>query len=171
MCKMSIAEVKEMKLKKFALLLVLVMVFASCEAAFAWGNRTGSRTGDAAVYGGIGGVLAGGFAYWLTGAATVLCPPVGIAAGLAFLGAGAYGALCEEKSVARDVTCLVLAPVVAGVAAVKAPKLAEWVFNIGVAATVSVPFVLAGEAIAGEIIEDWKKPDPNKPINVADIPY
>lgn len=117
--------------------------------------------GKSVVYG------VAGVAYWLAGVATVLCPPVGIAAGLGLLGAGVYGALREEKSVASDVTCLV----VAGVAAVKTPKLAELIFNIGVGATMSVPFVMAAEAIAGEIAEDWKKPDPNKPINVADIPY
>ena len=156
-----------MKLKKFAFLLVFVMLLASCESAFAWGNRTGSRRGDAAVYGVVGGVLAGGVAYWLAGAATILCPPVGIAAGLGLLGAGTYGALREEKSIASDVTCLVAAPVVAGVAAVKAPKLAEWIFNIGAGVAVSVPFLMAADAIADE----WKRPEQGAPVNVADIPY
>lgn len=155
-----------MKLKKFALMLVLVMVLASCEAAFAWGNRTGSRTGDAAVYGVAGGVIAGGVAYWLAGAATVLCPSVGIAAGLGLLGVGTYGALVDEKTIASDATCLVVAPVV-GVAAVKATKIAGGVLGISGGAVLSVPFTKATEAIADE----WKKPDPSKPVNVADIPY
>ena len=155
-----------MKLKKFALVLVLVMVLASCESAFAWGNRTGSRTGDAAVYGTVGGVLAGGVAYWLAGAATVLCPPVGIAAGLGLLGAGTYGALVDEKTIASDATCLAVAPVV-GVAAVKATKVAELVLEGGAIAVVSVPITKATEAVADE----WKKPDPAKPINFADMPY
>ena len=160
---------KFMKFKMFTLLLVLVMVMvmSSSGSAFAWGNRTGSRTGDAAVYGGIGGVLAGGAAYWLAGAATVFCPPVGIAAGLGLLGAGVYGALREEKTIISDVTCLVAAPVVAGVAAVKAPKLSQWIFEIGAGAAVSVPIVNA----VGAMADEWKHPDPDKPINVADIPY
>ena len=55
----------------------------------------------------------------------------------------------------------------AGVAAVKAPKLAELIFNIGLGAAVSVPFVMAAEAIA----EEWKRPEQGSPVNVADIPY
>ncbi|MBQ3446691.1 MAG: hypothetical protein IJG37_03495 [Synergistaceae bacterium] len=156
-----------MKLKKFALMLMLVMVLASCESAFAWGNRTGSRTGDAAVYGVAGGVIAGGVAYWLAGAATVLCPPVGIAAGLGLLGAGAYGALREEKSIVGDAVTVVAAPVVAGLAAVKAPDVARWLFKIEAEAVVTIPILIAAQAIA----DDWKKPDPSKPVNVADIPY
>lgn len=156
-----------MKLKKFAFLLVFVMLLASCESAFAWGNRTGTRTGDVAAYGVVGGVLAGGVAYWLAGAATVFCPPVGIAAGLGLLGAGIYGASVDEKTIASDVTCLVAAPVVAGVAAVKATKVAELVLEGGAIAVVSVPITRATEAVADE----WKKPKQDDPVNVDDIPY
>ncbi|MBQ6114347.1 MAG: hypothetical protein IJL11_03140 [Synergistaceae bacterium] len=153
-----------MKLKKVAVLLVFVMMFTTCEAAFAY--RTGSATGDAVVYGGIGSVIAGGVAYCLAGAATVFCPPVGIAAGLGLLGAGAYGALCEEKTLSKDVFALAI-PVGGGVVAVKLPTVAEWTLGIGAGAAVSVPFTKATEAIADE----WKKPDSRNPVNVAEIPY
>lgn len=155
-----------MKLKKFAVLLVCVMVLGLCGSAFAWGNRTGSRTGDAAVYGVVGGALAGGVAYWLAGAATVLCPPVGIAAGLGLLGAGTYGALVDEKTIASDATCIVAAPL-AGVAAAKATNIAGWTLGVSGGAVLSVPFTKATEAVADE----WKKPKQDDPVNVVDIPY
>lgn len=47
------------KSKTVALLTVSVMMFAVVQPAFAWGNRTGSRGGDAAAYGtGAGAVAA-----------------------------------------------------------------------------------------------------------------
>ena len=152
----------KLTVRKFALMLALVMVFTASGSAFAWGNRTGSRTGDALVYGGAGGTIAAGVAYFVAGA---LCPPVAVAAGLGLLGAGAYGALCEEKTLATDAAALAICPVAGGIAAVKVPQAAEWTLGIGGGAVLSVPFTQATEAIA----EEWKRPEENAPVNVADF--
>ena len=46
-----------MKFKK--LFIAVIIVLCVSNSVFAWGTRTGTRTGDALVYGAGGGILAG----------------------------------------------------------------------------------------------------------------
>lgn len=87
------------KSRKAAVLSLCVMVFGVAEPAFAWGNRTGSRGGDAAAYGTAAAVIAGGVLTFLTGGLAL--PFIGAAA--AGGAAGYYGYNVEEKSVAKDI--------------------------------------------------------------------
>ncbi len=90
------------KSRIIAVLSVCVMMFAVVEPALAWGNRTGSRGGDAAAYGGTAAVIAGGILTVLTGGLAL--PLIGAAA--AGAGAGYYGYNVEEKSVVKDIAAV-----------------------------------------------------------------
>lgn len=97
------------KSKVVALLAVCVMMFATVEPALAWGNRTGSQTGDAVAYGaGAGAAAAIGAAaliFFTGGLATpiVMGASAAVAAGVAGAAGGAYyGYNVEEKSLVKD---------------------------------------------------------------------
>ena len=98
-----------MKRSRFVTVLVLsAMLLGVVQPAFAWGTRTGSRLGDAAVYGAGGGILA----IIGVGALCIFCPPAGVTVGTALtvgggvgaVGGATYGALKEEKTLASDMT-------------------------------------------------------------------
>lgn len=98
--------------KKVALLAVCVMVFGVVQPAFAWGNRTGSREGDAVAYGaGAGTAAAIGAAaliFFTGGLATPFVVGAAAVAGVAGAAGGAYyGYNVEEKSLAKDTGVLV----------------------------------------------------------------
>ncbi|MBQ6774239.1 MAG: hypothetical protein IJP48_09300 [Synergistaceae bacterium] len=97
-----------MKRSRFVTVLVLsAMLLGVVQPVFAWGTRTGSRTGDAVLYGAGGGVLAA----IGVGALCFFFPPAGVAVGTALavgggvgvVGGATYGALYEEKTVTSDV--------------------------------------------------------------------
>lgn len=119
-----------MKLKKFAVLLVCVMVLGLCGSAFAE-YRTGSDVGDAVLYGaagvGIGAtssvVTASVAASWIAGAVMFACPPVaviGVAAGTGALIYGGYGYYVPNKTLKKDL-------LFAGVTAIATPIAAKYV--------------------------------------------
>ena len=100
------------KSKVVALLVICVMMFATVEPALAWGNRTGSQTGDAVAYGaGTGAVAAIGAAaliFFTGGLATPLVIGAAAAATAAGAAGGAYyGYNVEEKSLAKDAAVIV----------------------------------------------------------------
>lgn len=90
------------KSRNIAILSLCAMMFAVVEPAFAWGNRTGSRGGDAAAYGTAAAVIAGGVLTFLTGGLAL--PFIGAAA--AGGAAGYYGYNVEEKSVVKDIAAV-----------------------------------------------------------------
>ena len=92
--------------KKTAAILVLMIAFSSASSAFA-GYRTGSAAGDGAAYGAVGAVVGGGamvaVTWWFSGALTVICPPVGVAAAVGAGYLGWYGATDSDKNIKKDV--------------------------------------------------------------------
>ncbi len=152
-------------MKKVALLLIFVMMFSMGSPAFAY--RTGSATGDAAVYGAGGGVLAGAGA-WALCTLGLLCPPVGICAGVGVLGGAVYGAIKSEKTLTSDAIAAgsaVAVPVVVGLGGEKAVKVAEGVLYAGAGGAGLALVNKATEACA----EEWKKPE--KSAAYADWSY
>ena len=98
--------------RKVAVLAVCVMMFGVVQPAFAWGNRTGSREGDAVAYGaGAGTAAAIGAAaliFFTGGLATPFVVGAAAVAGVAGAAGGAYyGYNVEEKSLAKDTGVLV----------------------------------------------------------------
>ena len=141
-------------MKKVALLLIFVMTLSMGSPAFAY--RTGSATGDAFAYGAGGGVLAGAGA-WALCTLGLLCPPVGICAGVGVLGGAVYGAIKSEKTLTSDA--------IAAGSAVAVPVVAEGVL-VGGAGGAGLALVnKATEACA----EEWKKPE--KSAAYADWAY
>lgn len=132
------------KSKVVALLAVCVMVFGAVQPAFAWGNRTGSREGDAVAYGaGAGTAAAIGAAaliFFTGGLATPFVVGAAAVAGVAGAAGGAYyGYNVEEKSLAKDTGVLVGAGAFGAGAGVVA----------GAAAAAAGGVVAGGGAVAG----------------------
>ena len=151
------------KSKTVALLTVSVMMFAVVQSAFAWGNRTGSRGGDAAAYGTGAGAVAAGVAaaalIFFTGglAAPVVVGAAAVAGAAGAAGGAYYGYNVEEKSLAKDVGVIAAAGAGGGVVAVAAPVAAPYVAGVvgagGAAAT-------AGKEFLKSTVDEFKK----KPI-------
>ena len=141
------------KSKVIAVLSVCVMMFAVVQPAFAWGNRTGSQTGDAVAYGaGAGavaaGVAAGALIFFTGGLATPFVIGAAAVAGTAGAAGGAYyGYNVEEKSLVKDAAVIAGAGAGGGVVAAATPVVAPVIAGLtagqaavgagGAAATVS----------------------------------
>ena len=146
------------KSKVVALLAVCVMMFAAVEPALAWGNRTGSQTGDAVAYGaGTGAVAAIGAAaliFFTGGLATPLVIGAAAAATAAGAAGGAYyGYNVEEKSLAKD-AAVIVGGGVAGAGAVAAAPV------VGGVATTLTGGLTVGEitkTAVGQTIDEAKK--------------
>ena len=121
-----------MKLKKFAVLLVFVMVLGVCGAAFAE-YRTGSDVGDAVMYGAGGAVIGASSsvatasvgASLAAGAIVLACPAagaVGVAAGTGALIYGAYGYFEPNKTLKRDAAFAMVTAVAAPFASTYIPQ-------------------------------------------------
>lgn len=85
---------------------VCVMVLGVVQPVFAWGNRTGSRKGDAALYGSIGGILAAGLFTFITAGAGAPLLATAVAGTVGAGGAGYYGYKVENKSFGKDVAVI-----------------------------------------------------------------
>ena len=130
--------------RKVAVLAVCVMMFGVVQPAFAWGNRTGSREGDAVAYGaGAGTAAAIGAAaliFFTGGLATPFVVGAAAVAGVAGAAGGVYyGYNVEEKSLAKDTGVLVGAGAFGAGAGVVA----------GAAAAAAGGVVAGGGAVAG----------------------
>ena len=119
-----------MKLKSFALLLILVMsVCGSASAEY----RTGSDIGDAVVYGAGGAVIGAASSVATTsvgaslaaGAIVLVCPPAAFIGAAAVTGAsiyGAYGYFEPNKNLKRDAAFAMVTAVAAPLAATYIPQ-------------------------------------------------
>lgn len=146
------------KSKVVALLVVCMMMFAAVEPALAWGNRTGSQAGDAAVYGTGAGAAAAGLAaaalIFFTGG---LATPIVIGAAAAGAAGGAYyGYSVEEKTLAKDVGVLAGAGAGGGVVAVAAPIVAG-TLTVGEAVTTASIGLIGLKEYATEAIMSAKQ--------------
>ena len=152
------------KSKIVALLTVSVMMFAVVQSAFAWGNRTGSRGGDAAAYGTGAGAVAAGVAaaalIFFTGglAAPVVIGAAAVAGAAGAAGGAYYGYNVEEKSLAKDVGVIAAAGAGGGVVAAAAPVAAPYVAGVvgagGAAATAGKEFL---KSTAQNAVNEFKK--------------
>lgn len=139
-----------MKLKKFALLLVLVLVMCGSASAE---YRTGSDIGDAVVYGAGGAVIgatssvatASAAASLAAGAVVLACPPaaiVGVAAGTGALIYGAYGYFEPNKTLKRDAAFAMVTAVAAPLATTYIPQ--EKILEAAAFAKGKAPYALGG---------------------------
>ena len=130
-----------------AVLSVCVMVFGVVQPAFAE-YRTGSKWGDAGVYGTVGGALAVGLLTLISGGAALPVLAVAAAGATGAGAAGYYGYKVEDKTILKDAAALT-GSAIGGTAVGMVTTVA--VYELGSAATAG-----GGGAAGGKAVEKAK---------------